>query len=109
MTEENQQADEEILEEPEISLEQLNESVHAFRKLKESPAFQTLDRVMTEQIELREKQILTKPLEDLGDLLELLRLRGERHGIAIARLLPDTLLDNLETAREEINDEPTEE
>lgn len=97
----------EVVEDEETSIdpELLNELIHSFRNQENYLAFTKTQEVLREQVKVRENMILTMELESVNDLIKLIVARGERLGLKLALMTPETILENLVEAREMMEEE----
>lgn len=66
------------------------------RALVKSPGWALLDRILSDQMRLRKRDITTRPLTDLDSTFALTYAQGELAGVRLARELPAILVEDLE-------------
>lgn len=81
--------------------ENLVEILHEYRSLLSSPGWVRLVELAKEQEQVRANQILMMDLSNVESVLEMQKLKSERVGIKLFRLIPETIIERLE---EELDD-----
>ena len=83
----------------------LREQLHSLRKLIEGEGWKLLCTLVDEQDQVRANQILTMDLQGIESVMEIQRLKSERNGLRLFKVLPETMMEQLE---EELTDESSE-
>ena len=83
----------------------LREQLHSLRKLTEGEGWKLLCGLVDEQDRVRRSQILTMDLTGVESVMEIQRLKSERNGLRLFKVLPETMIEQLE---EELKSERTE-
>ena len=83
----------------------LREQLHSLRKLIEGEGWKLLCILVDEQDQVRANQILTMDLQGIESVMEIQRLKSERNGLRLFKVLPETMMEQLE---EELTDESSE-
>jgi hypothetical protein len=66
-----------------------------YQSLLRSPGWERLVDLATEQVELRQSIIMTREERELGDFIEVLRLKAEARAIKLFITLPETVVEQL--------------
>ena len=76
--------------------ELMREQLHSLRKLTEGEGWKLLCELVDEQSEVRSNQILTMDLTSVESVMEIQRLKSERNGLRLFKILPETMMEQLE-------------
>jgi len=82
--------------------ELMQEQLHSLKKLISSEGWKLLTGLVDEQAEVRSSQILVMELTGIESVMEIQRLKSERNGLRLFKVLPETMIEQLE---EDLNDE----
>lgn len=73
----------------------LREQLHSLRKLTESEGWKLLCEMVDEQDKVRSSQILTMDIVGVESVMEIQRLKSERNGLRLFKILPETMMEQL--------------
>ena len=93
-----------MAEEMEEGLEEARRALHDLRGLLNHPGWDRLGEILEAQAFNRTQQVIKVPLETMDGTLEQEFMKGEISGLELFRLLPSTVIEQLELTVKEKDD-----